>query len=87
MAQKLAGGNPGGMANKVGDKGTRGGRGGGGTGGTSGGKGRSGSKIEKAPAHDAPEPSPMLPSRDGSFWRSQSAPSVLSGFAHGPSAS
>jgi hypothetical protein len=51
MAQKSAGGSPGGIASKGGDPGSKGGRGGGGkggsgggTGGGKGGKGKSGSK-------------------------------------------
>jgi hypothetical protein len=47
MAQKSAGGNPGGMTNKGGDAGAQGGRGGGGkggSGGSKGGKGKSGTK-------------------------------------------
>jgi hypothetical protein len=48
MAQKSAGGNPGGTANKGGDSGAQGGRGGGGKGGSGNGggsgKGKSGNK-------------------------------------------
>jgi hypothetical protein len=39
VAQKSAGGNPGGIPNKGGDPGSQGGRGGGGKGGSGGGKG------------------------------------------------
>jgi len=44
MAQKSAGGNPGGVADKGGEEGARGGRGGGGKGGSGGSRGASKSK-------------------------------------------